>query len=145
MITHETIELCNNALERLERWRFNIRQTLCTKQVQQLEKKLKEGTDQTETSAPPVRGKWSTLNNPHRERYQSKLQDIQKERRAATEVSQALLERPKMPETCKRPTNEPVKTSSDAHSRRGGFLSGPCRIVSTPHVLELLRTSACAC
>lgn len=71
---------------------FNVRQTvLCNKQVQQLEKMLKEGTEQTETNAPPVRGKWSTLNNPRKERYQSKLQDIQKERRAATEVSQPFL------------------------------------------------------
>lgn len=49
--------------------------------MQQLEKKLREGTD------PPVRGKWNTVNNPHEERYQSKLQDIQKERKAAIEVS----------------------------------------------------------
>lgn len=60
---------------------------MCNEQVQQLEKKLREGTDQNQTSVPPVRGKWSAGNNPHEERYQSKLQDIQKERRAAIEVS----------------------------------------------------------
>lgn len=49
--------------------------------MQQLEKKLREGTD------PPVKGKWNTVNNPHEERYQSKLQDIQKERKATIEVS----------------------------------------------------------
>uniref|UniRef100_H3D006 Coiled-coil domain containing 13 n=1 Tax=Tetraodon nigroviridis TaxID=99883 RepID=H3D006_TETNG len=53
--------------------------------VQQLEKKLREGTDYNQSSAQPVRGKWNTANNPHEERYQSKLQDLQKERRAATE------------------------------------------------------------
>lgn len=60
---------------------------LHNKQVQQLEKKLKERTDQKESGVPPVRGKWNTVNNPHEERYQNKLQDIQKERRAAVEVS----------------------------------------------------------
>lgn len=64
---------------------------LCYKQVQQLEKKLREGTDYNQSSAQPVRGKWNTANNPHEERYQSKLQDLQKERRAATEVSRAFL------------------------------------------------------
>lgn len=59
--------------------------------MQQLEKKLREGTDQNQTSLPSVRGKWNTVNNPHEERYQSKLQDIQKERRAAIEVSWAFL------------------------------------------------------
>eukprot|EP00066_Takifugu_rubripes_P030573 XP_011619839.1 PREDICTED: coiled-coil domain-containing protein 13-like [Takifugu rubripes] len=59
-------------------------QTLKLK-VQQLEKRLKERTDQEETGVPPVRGKWTTVNNPHEERYQSKLEGIQKERRAAIE------------------------------------------------------------
>lgn len=51
--------------------------------MQQLEKKLREGSDQN----PPVRGKWNTFNNPHKERNQSKIQDIQKERKAAVEVN----------------------------------------------------------
>ncbi|TWW56257.1 hypothetical protein D4764_08G0002440, partial [Takifugu flavidus] len=59
-------------------------QTLKLK-VQQLEKRLKERTDQEETGVPPVRGKWTTVNNPHEERYKSKLEGIQKERRAAIE------------------------------------------------------------
>lgn len=59
--------------------------------MQQLEKRLRERTDQGETGVPPVRGKWNTVNNPYEERYQSKLEGIQKERRAAIEVSQELL------------------------------------------------------
>lgn len=64
---------------------------MCNEQVQQLEKKLRERADQNQTSIPLVKGKWNTVNNPHEERYQSKLQDIQKERRAAIEVSRTIL------------------------------------------------------
>lgn len=64
---------------------------LCNEQVQQLEKRLKERTDREETGVPPVRGKWTTVNNPHEERYQTKLDGIQKERRAAAEVSREFL------------------------------------------------------
>lgn len=64
---------------------------MCNEQVQQLEKKLREGTNQNQASVQPVRGKWNAVSNLHEERYQGKLQHIQKERRAATEVSQAFL------------------------------------------------------
>lgn len=59
--------------------------------MQQLEKRVKERTDQEETGVLPVRGKWNTVNNPHEERYQGKLEGIQKERRAAIEVSREFL------------------------------------------------------
>lgn len=82
----------NGEDEKMPSPKFNIHRTvLCNKQVRQLEKRLKERSDQEETGVPPVRGKWTTVNNPYEERYQSKLEGIQKERRAATEVSREFL------------------------------------------------------
>lgn len=113
--------------------------------MQQLEKKLREGTD------PPVRGKWNTVNNPHEERYQSKLQDIQKERKAAIEVSFfqkltfvscAMKMKPTRNHIGIKDSNGPIKWPVEqwfinwGKDTRDSYLSGGCQVVLTPPMPE---------
>lgn len=130
---------------------------MCNEQVQQLEKKLREGTDLNQASVQPVRGKWSTINNLHEERYQGKLQDIQKDRRAATEVSRAFLTflTGQKQHICIREAKGPIKRPVDqwlinwGDDTRDSYLTGGCQVVSrwclvhTGKKSEILLTCLC--